>query len=182
MTQTITVLLLPGWLDSGPGHWQTLWESNHGFTRVQQHDWSWPRRGDWMSRLEEVILESPGSILLAAHSLGCHLAAAWSAHSAHRHRVRGALLVAPPDLERDDMPGAVAAWRPTVRARLPFDSVVVASSNDPFASVDASQALAADWGSALWRLGDAGHINAESGLDDWPDGLARLLQLAPDAR
>ncbi|HEV8689766.1 MAG TPA: alpha/beta hydrolase, partial [Ideonella sp.] len=29
------VLLLPGWLDSGPGHWQTLWETQHGDLRVQ---------------------------------------------------------------------------------------------------------------------------------------------------
>jgi len=182
MTQTITVLLLPGWLDSGPGHWQTLWESQPGFSRVQQHDWQWPRRGDWMARLEEVILGSSGPVLLAAHSLGCHLAAAWSAHSAHGHRAAGALLVAPPDLDRDDTPTPVAAWRPAPRTRLPFPSVVVASDDDPFASIEATKALADDWGAALWRIGPVGHVNAESGLGDWPEGLARLLDLAHGAR
>ena len=52
------VLLLPGWLDSGPGHWQTLWEAKHGDRRVTQADWLWPKRGDWMARLEEVLLDS----------------------------------------------------------------------------------------------------------------------------
>ena len=65
------ILLLPGWLDSGPGHWQTRWEALHGDVRVAQSDWLWPKRGDWMARLEEVLLESDTPALLAAHSLGC---------------------------------------------------------------------------------------------------------------
>ena len=62
------VLLLPGWLDSGPGHWQTLWEAKHGDRRVTQADWLWPKRGDWMARLEEVLLDSDEPALLVAHS------------------------------------------------------------------------------------------------------------------
>ena len=64
------ILLLPGWLDSGPGHWQTRWEALHGDVRVAQSDWLWPKRGDWMARLEEVLLECDTPALLAAHSLG----------------------------------------------------------------------------------------------------------------
>ena len=51
------VLLLPGWQDSGPGHWQTEWERQYGYVRVQQHDWMRPLRGDWSARLEEVVAE-----------------------------------------------------------------------------------------------------------------------------
>jgi predicted alpha/beta hydrolase family esterase len=102
---SLRVLLLPGWLDSGPGHWQTRWQDAHGFERVQQADWTWPRRGDWMVQLEEAVLADPRPALLAAHSLGCHLVAAWAAHSRHADRC-GALLVAPPDLDRDDLPPA----------------------------------------------------------------------------
>jgi len=71
------VLLLPGWLDSDEGHWQTRWETLHGDHRVQQDDWQWPRRGDWMARLDEVV-QSPDQrpIVFVTHSLGCHLAAA----------------------------------------------------------------------------------------------------------
>ena len=67
------VLLLPGWQDSGATHWQSRWEALHGYRRVQQDDWLWPRRGDWMTRLEETLLEDPTPAVLVAHSLGCGL-------------------------------------------------------------------------------------------------------------
>src|SRR5690349_11965906 len=116
----LQVLILPGWQDSGPDHWQSRWERLYGFARVQQDDWMWPRRGDWMARLEDMVLSRRGPLLLAAHSLGCQLVAAWAAHSQHAQRVAGALLVAPPDVEREDMPPNLYSWRPMVRRRLPF--------------------------------------------------------------
>ena len=45
------ILLLPGGLDSDPAHWQSRWERLHGYRRVTQGDWLWPKRGDWMARL-----------------------------------------------------------------------------------------------------------------------------------
>eukprot|EP01036_Dinobryon_divergens_P003731 gene3731-4942_t len=98
------ILLLPGWQNSGPDHWQSRWELLHGDQRVEQDDWLWPRRGDWMARLEEVLLAGEAPAWLVAHSLGCHLVNAWASHTRHAARVAGALLVAPPDLERSDMP------------------------------------------------------------------------------
>jgi uncharacterized protein len=173
------VLLLPGWLDSGPGHWQTMWEAEHGDLRVQQSDWQWPRRGDWMARLEEVLLADERPALLAAHSLGCHLVAAWAAHSRHTARVQGALLVAPPDLGQPDTPPQLFNWRPVRRQRLPFPAQVVYSSDDPFCAADAALALARDWGAATRAIGPRGHINADSGLGAWPEGRAWLQGLAP---
>lgn len=175
-------LLLPGWLDSGPDHWQSRWQALHGFERVQQSDWVWPRRGDWLTRLEEEVLADPRPAVLAAHSLGCHLAAAWAAHSRHAHRVRAALLVAPPDLSRDDLPPQLAGWRGTIRQRLPFPAVLVYSDNDPFADVDASRGMAQDWGTPTWSQPGRGHLNADSGLGDWPEGLQRLQQLVSPER
>ena len=171
------ILLLPGWLDSGPGHWQTRWEALHGDLRVQQADWTWPRRGDWMARLEEVLLDDPRPALLAAHSLGCQLVAAWAAHSSNTARVAGALLVAPPDTERADTPPQLAGWRPMRRGRLPFPAVVVASTDDPFCSPERAAGLAADWGARVVEAGARGHLNAESGLGDWPAGRALLQGL-----
>ena len=179
---TPSVLLLPGWLNSGPAHWQSRWEALQGHRRVEQADWEWPRRGDWMARLDEALLESPQPVLLAAHSLGCQLVASWAAHSRHTHRVAGALLVAPPDTERDDMPPNLFNWRPIVRQRLPFASLAVISSDDPFCSLDRARAMAADWGSELVEIGARGHINGDSGLGDWPDGLALLLRVADRLR
>jgi hypothetical protein len=173
------LLLLPGWLDSGPGHWQTHWERRHGFERVHQHDWTTPRRGDWLARLDEVLLADPRPALLAAHSLGCLLVAAWAAHTRQPSRVAGALLVAPPDTERDDTPGAIAgAWRRIERGRLPFPATVVASRDDPFCTYERAQALAGDWGAGFVDIGARGHVNADSGLGDWPEGLALLRALA----
>lgn len=175
---TVSVLLLPGWQNSGPGHWQSRWEALHGFQRVDQDDWLWPRRGDWMARLEDTLLADGRPALLVAHSLGCHLVAAWTAHSRHTRRVAGALLVAPPDLERPDLPPQVQAWAPLHRRPLPFATTAVLSADDPFASASRSLELAADWGSEIVSLGAAGHLNAESGLGDWPEGIGLLQALA----
>jgi len=171
------VLLLPGWLDSDPTHWQSRWEAQHGDRRVVQSDWLWPRRGDWMARLEDVLLESEEPALLVAHSLGCQLVAAWAAHSRHTARVTGALLVAPPDIERDDMPPNLVPWRPIVRERLPFSAIVVTSSDDPYGASERSAQMAHDWGAVLVGIGARGHINGDSGLGDWPEGRELIDRL-----
>jgi uncharacterized protein len=171
------VLLLPGWLDSGPDHWQSRWQVQHGDTRVTQDDWLWPKRGDWMARLEEVLLQSDTPALLAAHSLGCQLVAAWAAHSKQTARVRGALLVAPPDIEHDDMPPNLVPWRPIVRRKLPFAAIAVTSSDDPYCTSERAEQMARDWGAERVDIGVRGHINGESGLGDWPEGRALLERL-----
>ena len=170
MPVALRFLLLPGWLDSGPTHWQSRWEALHRCERVQQDDWLWPRRGDWMARLDEVLRASDRPALLIAHSLGCHLAAAWAAHTHHSARVHAALLVAPPDTERDDMPPNLFNWRPVVRAGLPFPSITVISADDPYAAPERAAGMARDWGSAPHAIGPRGHINGDSGLGDWPEG------------
>jgi len=173
----LPVLILPGWMNSGEGHWQTHWERRFGWTRVQQDDWLWPRRGDWMARLDEVLLSRPTPVLLVAHSLGCQLVASWAAHSRHTARVAGALLVAPPDNEREDMPPQLHNWRPIRRPRLPFPATAVISSDDPYADPDRMRALAADWGATVVEAGPRGHLNADSGLGEWPEGVALLQAL-----
>jgi uncharacterized protein len=177
MREHLRTLVLPGWQSSGADHWQSRWEALHGFERVQQDDWWWPKRGDWMARLEDVLLADERPARLVAHSLGCHLVAAWAAHSQNKSRVRAALLVAPPDLQRADMPPNVSTWAPPIRARLPFAATLVAADNDPYCDLACAQGLARDWGAGFVNLGPRGHVNAESGLGDWPEGLALLQAL-----
>ena len=187
------VLLLPGWLNSPPAHWQSRWETLYGFERVLQSDWEWPRRGDWMARLDEVLLTTPDPapvpashpafarakpVLLVAHSLGCQLVAAWAEHSAHTARVRGALLVAVPDTARADTPHQLSTWRRVPGNVLPFTTRLLFSSNDPFCTPPRAQAMAATWGARARGLGALGHINGDSGLGDWPAGLQALARLA----
>ena len=171
MQQAPRVLTLPGWLNSDPTHWQSRWETLHGFLRVEQADWLWPRRGDWMARLDEVLLADETPAVLVAHSLGCQLVAAWAAHSRHTARVQGALLVAPPDVERDDLAPQLWPWRPIHRTPLPFPARVVYSADDPYCSAERALGMAASWGAPATCAGAAGHLNGESGLGDWPEGL-----------
>ncbi len=175
MSTDTTVLILPGWQSSGPAHWQSRWEVLYGDQRVQQHDWMQPLRGDWMAQLEEAVLAAPdGPIVLAAHSLGCMLTAAWAAHSRNSHRVVGALLVAPGDPEREELRSALKSWSPIVLQRLPFASTLLGSHDDPYCSFERAQQFAIAWGSLFVDYGHTGHINAESGLGDWPQGRALL--------
>jgi predicted alpha/beta hydrolase family esterase len=176
-TSVPRILLLPGWQDSGPDHWQGRWAALHGDARVEQADWTWPRRGDWMARLDEVLLADARPAVLVAHSLGCQLVAAWASHSRQLSRVRAALLVAPPDTERPDTPPQLHNWRPMPRGRLPFAATAVLSSDDPFCEHDRGLGLAADWGAEVIEAGPRGHLNAASGLGDWPQGRAWLQAL-----
>jgi len=174
------ILILPGWQGSGPGHWQTRWEQKHGYRRVEQHDWLRPLRGDWIARLEDELLACDGPAVLVAHSLGCIQLAWWAAHSRNTARVKAALLVAPPELARPDLADQLPGWLPIARQPLPFPSLLVASSDDAYGSLDHARELARDWGSRLHELGPCGHINAESNLGDWPAGHALLQALLKD--
>ena len=173
----MAVLVLPGYGDSGPAHWQTLWEARHGYTRVVQADWLAPRRDDWVRTLEHAVRHAPAPVTLVAHSLGCILVAHW-ARSGTVERVGGALLVAPPDVDEiHHLLPEVESFAPVPLDRLPFRSIVVASSTDPYVTADRARGMADGWGATFVDLGDAGHVNAESNLGDWPDGHRLLDQL-----
>ena len=179
---TAHVLLLPGWQNSGPDHWQSRWQAAHGYLRVEQHDWLRPLRGDWIARLEDLLLQRDEPAVLVAHSLGCLLVAAWAAHSRNTHRIKAALLVAPGDAEREALRPILSSWSPIPLQKLPFKSILVGSRNDPYCSFERSRQFACAWGADFIDQGNAGHINAESGLGDWPAGHELLRQLQHPAR
>jgi predicted alpha/beta hydrolase family esterase len=168
------VLVVPGWGDSGPEHWQTLWEkANPDFARVVQRDWLYPICREWVETLGAAIRGAGGPVVLVAHSLGC-IAIAHCARGASLP-IHGALLVAPPDVEHPDFPPVMEGFAPIPRARLPFNSIVAASRNDPFSEFARAEALAAAWGSRFVDVGEHGHINADAGFGPWPLG-ERLLE------
>ncbi|WCT22645.1 RBBP9/YdeN family alpha/beta hydrolase [Acidovorax temperans] len=172
MTST-SIIIVPGWRDSGPGHWQTLWaERLPQARRVVQDDWHTPTRSAWVARLEETVLEQPGPVVIVAHSLGCITTAHMSPEAAAR--VRGALLVAPADPERR---AVLSDFAPVPYAALPYRSILVASSNDPYCPIRLAGAYARAWGSEFVRLQNAGHINVDSGHGEWPLGRALLQSL-----
>ncbi len=172
------VLIIPGWGDSGPGHWQSLWEhANPGFRRVVQRDWEYPICTEWVATLDREIRASGGPVVLVAHSLGCISVAHWARTSARP--VHAALLVVPPDVEHPDFPPVVEGFAPIPRERLAFPSIVVASRNDRFGDFERSRGLAEAWGSWFVDAGNSGHVNTDAGFGPWPLGerlLAELIQ------
>ena len=175
MSSQPTLLIVPGWRNSGPGHWQSLWAQQLGdAVRVQmaEEDWNRPRRSVWVEAISSAIKSQPGPVVVAAHSLGCIAITHLPSDTARR--IRGALLVAPADPERR---GVLADFAPVPSQALPYRSVVVASANDPFCPIRTAGAYARSWGSEVVRLQNAGHINVESGHGEWPLGLALLQSL-----
>jgi predicted alpha/beta hydrolase family esterase len=174
-----TVLMLPGWTNSGPEHWQTIWERDHSeYRRVQQNCWDRPKRAEWIATIARAVNEAATPVILVAHSLGC-LAAAGLAKDANATtiaRVAGAFLVAAADVERPASAAPLRAWRPIPLEPLPFASLLIASRNDEYSSYERSIEFASAWGSRLVDLGEAGHINAASGYGPWPAGHAMLLE------
>jgi hypothetical protein len=171
------VLILPGLHDSSPLHWQSHWQGIFGFRKVDFSAWEAPTLHGWTERLELAVADAPGRVIFVAHSLGC-LAAAWWARRSHLSRkVFGALLVAPPDVDREDCPHELRDFRPSPDEALPFRSILVASRNDPFATFSVSEKMARVWKSQLFDCGEAGHINADSGLGYWTLGLSLLTRL-----
>jgi predicted alpha/beta hydrolase family esterase len=168
------VLIVPGWENSGPGHWQTLWEraDPRRFRRVEQRDWDAPQLDDWVGALDAALAAEPAPVILVAHSLGCIAIAHWAARFARP--VAGALLVAPADVERADTPEPIRCFAPVPLRPLPFRSILVASSSDEYLSMDRAEHFARCWRSELVPIGAAGHLNTAAGFGPWPDG-ERLL-------
>ncbi|MBY9063844.1 alpha/beta hydrolase [Sphingomonas yunnanensis] len=172
-----TVLTVPGLGGSGPSHWQTLWERSRPDTaRIELGMWDRPHRNTWVTKIDQAVASARAPVILVAHSLGCVAVAWWASLSPQPYGwpVAGALLVAPADVDRADVAPELAPFAPTPKQPLPFPSIVVASSDDPWVTLDRAHSLAVDWGSHFIDYGACGHINAASGLGRWPEGLELL--------
>ncbi len=174
-----TILIAPGWNDSGPDHWQSRWQERLSTAqRVMQADFSKPDCADWTGQLVRAVEAAPKPVVLIAHSLGTTTLL----HAAPRLRsgkgagqLAGAFLVAPPDLDAPTADPLFASFGPVPMQKLAFPTVVVASNTDPFCTYPRAAAFAAAWGSALVDAGDAGHINPEAGFGPWPEGTMRFM-------
>lgn len=167
----VDTLILPGLNGSPETHWQRHWARDNPESRiVEQHDWACPERRDWFVRLERVVEMVGNDLWLVGHSLGCILAAHF-AESRLAGRIRGALLVAPCDLETTEALHPCIIKFGAMPARpLPFPSLIVGSLNDPYMPAERLRRAACAWGSDLVDIGHAGHINIASGFDRWTAG------------
>lgn len=169
--------IIPGLGNSGSAHWQTWLEKNgSGFRRIQQKEWDAPDCNTWTSTIEKTVIPfNPENVILIGHSLGCATIAHWAA--TYRRKIRGALLVAPSDLESPVYQFPNTGFDPFPIAPIPFKTIVVASSNDPWVSIERAKYFARNWGSELVEIGPAGHINADSGHGPWPECLDLIKKL-----
>lgn len=174
------ILILPGLGNSGAGHWQRRWSERFPTGRiVEQAEWNRPRLAAWVERIQQDVMMATRPVVLVAHSQAVS-AVVHAARGFVDTKVRGALLVSPPDHERAaGLPAAVHGFGKVPRDPLPFPSMLVISTNDPYCSVESAADMAAAWGSELHLARNAGHINVESGHGPWPEGLlifTRLMQ------
>ena len=178
--ESIRYLIVPGWQGSPDDHWQSHWQKSlPNSARGEQADWLTPRREDWVAALAEAIAADSTPVILIAHSLGCITVAHWAATAPLQYlrQVRGALLVAPADVERPACAPALRNFAPIPTSLLPFPSQIGSSDNDAAISAPRALELARSWGAEAGILPGAGHINVTSGHQRWEQGFAYLYRL-----
>ncbi len=170
------ILIAPGFGNSGEEHWQTYWQvENKDFVRIEQKDWFRPVADDWAAAIEQYVLNASGEVVVVAHSLACLALVHWAQKSSLQ--IKAALLVAPPDANDEKLKGVVKGFSPLPLMKLPFKSIVLASSNDEYNPIDRAEQFAKCWGSEFVNIGEKGHINAQSNLQNWPEGYSYLKKL-----
>ncbi len=181
---TPTILIVPGLRDHVPAHWQTLLEQKlSNAISVPRMEGDKLSCAAWVAKLDESLAAIEGPVILVAHSAGVMIVVHWAQR--HRRPISGALLAAPPDFESPLPEGYPTqdvlqknGWLPTPRERLPFPTIVGASTNDPLGRYERVEALAQAWGSKLVNLGNVGHLNPASGYGEWPQAEALIRELA----
>lgn len=178
-----SILIVPGLRDHVPEHWQTLLEQHlPRVACVARRTTDKLSCAAWVEDIECSLAQLAGPVILVAHSGGVMMVVHWAQQ--HRRPIHGALLATPADLE-SPLPGGYPTtaqlqqngWLPIPRARLPFPSIVAASTNDPLARYDRVAAFAQDWGSRLVDLGAVGHLNPAAGYGPWPRAEELIREL-----
>jgi predicted alpha/beta hydrolase family esterase len=169
--------IVPGLGGSGPEHWQTYFErTGENFQRIEQKDWNSPDIDEWTETIEKTISNyDPQTVVLVGHSLGCLTIASWA--SRYNRKIKAALLVAPPDAELIQKKLETMLFDKFSTQKINFRTILVASTNDPWATIDRAKYYADKWGSQFINIGAAGHINDLSGHYDWNQGLEILHSL-----
>ncbi|MDD4921613.1 MAG: alpha/beta hydrolase [Bacteroidales bacterium] len=171
------ILIAPGYRGSGDDHWQTFWQKeNKEYIRIEQRDWYQPVADEWADTIEQYVREASGNVVIVAHSLACIALAFWAQKT--KLSIKGALLVAPPNTSDEKLKEVLKGFSPVPMQQLPFKSILLASTNDEYMKIEQSEAFAKHWGSTFVNIGEKGHINGLSNLQNWPEGreyLSRLL-------
>ncbi|WOT04374.1 RBBP9/YdeN family alpha/beta hydrolase [Shewanella youngdeokensis] len=176
----LNIVFVAGYGNSTKGHWQHSWSQkvsdSYNSYWVEQADWDNPNCADWIDALNVLVQSLQGPILLVSHSLGGSTIVEWS----HKYaatgaaNVLGAFMVAVPDVNSEHFPKAITGYGDAPSVKLPFPSLMLASTNDPYATLASTQKMVKQWGCRLTVMGELKHINAESNLGLWPEGYQLL--------
>ena len=164
------VLIVPGYTGSGPLHWQTWLQNEYeNIIRVEQSNWDQIDREIWIRSLDDYVRQVDDDVLLVGHSCGSVTIAQWAASRPVPSSVRGAILVAPTDVDSMLVPAPVFSQRPLPTTALAVSNIIVSSTNDPYLSQRRAAELAKTWGSQdlVW-VSNAGHLASSDGFGRWP--------------
>lgn len=151
-----------------PFAWQTIWTDDDQRFRHTLGYIDEPNRDVWVSRLDQLVREIPEPIVLVAHGLASHALSWWIASLGMPPGgdVRGALLVAPPDLISEQ----IASYHPSAafcETRLPFPTLLLRDRFDVAASTTALQEMASAWGSRMLDMLDYDSILGDNYFKEW---------------
>ncbi len=182
-TSDCDILIIPGWLGCEPDHWQSLWANDIETARIIEEDsWTAPDKDKWVATILKAVAATSHPAVLLAHSLGV-IAVAHAARALPKNSVAGAFLVSAADVEHActwpvthgyTWPDEGFGFRPIPQELLPFPTVLISSSDDPYCQQSRARQFAIAWGSELIDVGPKGHITAASGFGPWPDGRAHF--------
>ncbi|RJT47511.1 RBBP9/YdeN family alpha/beta hydrolase [Rahnella woolbedingensis] len=171
MMPEITLMLVPGLRDSGSGHWQSLWhQSNPHWLRIRQRSWEQVDLEAWADAISREQQRANTPLLLVGHSFGALASLVWA--NRHPQLTAGVMLVAPAEPMRFGLDDEILPHS------LKVPGLIIASHTDPLLSFARAQYWAQAWGCELADIGEAGHINVESGFGEWRWGLKKLEEFA----
>jgi uncharacterized protein len=171
-----SILVVAGHMGLGPDHWQRRLVSKLSTAvLVEQADWLHGSLLVAVDAFVAAVVTAEKPVVLVAHSVGCILVAHAMRALVEPEKVRGAYFVVPPnEAALRAFHGIDPQFAQVPRGPLPFPSLLVATSNDPYSTLEDSASLALAWGSQLVEAGEAGHIDHTSGHGPWPEGMMRF--------
>ena len=175
----VEILVVAGHEGSGEAHWQKRLIAKLSAAKlVEQDDWLYGSLPEATTRLVEAVAQAAKPVVFVAHSAGCILVAQAVPElksAGVLDKVKGAYLVSAPGAgPLGACNGIDPLFAVIPKVPLPFASLLVASTNDPYATPQEQAALAKAWGAELVDAGAQGHINTASGHGPWPEGLMRF--------
>jgi predicted alpha/beta hydrolase family esterase len=185
------ILIVPGNHADDAPHWQQAWERKRAdCERLDLGMWDDPHRNTWVTKLNLAIDRIERPVVLVADGLATLAVAWWAEYErpAFGYPVIGALLIAPPDVDRPGLDARVAKFGAVPRRPLPFPAFLVPDRTDPLCNYRTAYGLARDWDARFVDPDESEPDAAPLQTDAWRFGerlvnrLLREYRLAPPPR